>query len=60
MQILSNGNNLHDTSSLDGLWTSGSFERGMSSSFTFTKPGVYRFICRQHFLQGMSGTITVQ
>lgn len=27
---------------------------------TFTAPGVYRFRCRAHFSQGMTGTITVE
>jgi len=25
----------------------------------FTAPGTYKFYCRQHLLQGMTGTITV-
>jgi len=54
------GNNLHDTSSYDGLWTSGSFPRGESFSYTFDKPGAYQYVCRQHFLQGMRGIVTVQ
>jgi len=54
------GNNRHDTSSLDGLWTSGSFARGDRFSYTFDAPGVYQYFCRTHVFQGMRGTITVQ
>ncbi len=57
---VNNGNNLHDTSSLDGLWTSGSFPRGQTFSYTFDKPGTYQYLCRQHLLNGMVGTIVVQ
>jgi FtsP/CotA-like multicopper oxidase with cupredoxin domain len=56
---MNNGTNLHTTTSLDGLWDSGTTEHGQTFSFTFDKPGTYRFYCRQHVLQGMSGTITV-
>jgi FtsP/CotA-like multicopper oxidase with cupredoxin domain len=54
------GNNLHTTTALDGSWDSGSLERGQSFSFTFATPGTYQFICRQHLLQGMRGTVTVE
>ena len=53
------GNNLHTTSSLDGLWDSGTLERDQQFSFIFDQPGTYQYICRQHLLQGMRGTITV-
>jgi plastocyanin len=53
------GSNSHDTSSLDGLWSSGAFSRGESFSFTFDRPGTYAYLCKQHLLQGMRGTITV-
>jgi FtsP/CotA-like multicopper oxidase with cupredoxin domain/plastocyanin len=54
------GQNIHTTTSLDGLWDSPSVERMGSFSFTFTKPGEYRYMCREHLLQGMVGTITVK
>jgi FtsP/CotA-like multicopper oxidase with cupredoxin domain len=54
------GSNLHTTTSFDGLWDSGSLQHDESFSFTFSTPGAYRFLCRQHLLQGMTGTITVE
>jgi len=56
---LSNGSNLHTTTSFDGVWDSGTVQHGETFSFTFSQPGTYRFFCRQHFLTGMSGVITV-
>jgi len=53
------GNNQHTSSSLNGLWESGNLQHGDSYSFTFTAPGTYQYICRQHLLQGMSGIIEV-
>jgi manganese oxidase len=54
-----NGNNLHNSTSFDGLWDSGVQSHGDSYSYTFDKPGTYRYICSQHGLEGMTGTITV-
>ena len=54
------GNNTHTTSSLNGEWDSGTLLRGDTFSFTFDTPGVYQYLCRQHLLQGMRGTITVE
>lgn len=54
------GQNIHTTTSLDGLWDSPSVQRKGTFAFTFTKPGEYRFLCREHLLQGMTGTITVR
>lgn len=54
------GQNIHTTSSLDGSWDSPGLERGKTFSFTFTRPGQYRYLCRQHLLNGMTGIITVQ
>lgn len=54
------GNNLHTATALDGSWDSGSLERGQTFSFTFSAPGTYSYICRQHLLQGMRGTIIVE
>ena len=54
------GNNLHTISATDGAWDSGTLQRGDTFSFTFTEPGVYSYLCRQHLLQGMRGTITVE
>ena len=57
---LNRGQNIHTTTSLDGLWDSPSVQRKGTYSFVFTKPGEYRYICREHLLQGMVGTITVK
>lgn len=54
------GQNIHTTTSLDGLWDSPGLERKQNFSFTFTKPGEYRYLCRQHLLNGMVGVITVK
>jgi FtsP/CotA-like multicopper oxidase with cupredoxin domain len=54
------GNNAHTVTSFDGLWDSGTLLHDDQFSFTFTTPGTYRFICRQHLLQGMGGVITVE
>ncbi len=57
---LNRGQNIHTTTSLDGLWDSPGLDRKQSFAFAFTKPGEYRYLCRQHLLQGMVGTITVK
>jgi len=54
------GNNAHTISALEGEFESGTIERGDSFSFTFDTPGTYQYLCRQHLLQGMRGTITVE
>lgn len=57
---LNRGQNVHTTTSLDGLWDSPGLERRKGFAYTFTKPGEYRYLCRQHILQGMIGTIIVK
>ncbi len=54
------GQNIHTTTSLDGLWDSPGLERKRDFAFTFTTPGEYRYLCRQHLLQGMVGVIRVK
>ena len=54
------GHNLHTISAVDGMWDSGTVQHGESFSFTFDRPGTYAYFCRQHLLQGMRGTITVE
>ena len=53
------GLNFHTTTSFNGLWDSGVIGSGQTYSFTFSTPGTYKYYCRQHFLQGMTATITV-
>jgi len=57
---LNRGQNIHTTTSLDGLWDSPGLERKQGFAYTFTRPGEYRYLCRQHLLQGMIGTIIVK
>jgi plastocyanin len=54
------GQNIHTTTSLDGLWDSPAVDRRQSFEYTFTKPGDYQYLCRQHLLNGMTGIITVK
>lgn len=54
------GTNRHTTTGSDALdWNSSLLGRDEKFSFTFTKPGTYHYICRQHLLNGMLGTIVV-
>ena len=55
-----NGANVHTVSSLAGSFESGSVPPGQAFTHTFTEPGQYQYLCRQHLLNGMSGTIVVQ
>lgn len=57
---LNRGQNIHTTTGLDGSWDSPGLDRKQSFAFTFTKAGEYRYLCRQHLLNGMVGTITVK
>ena len=54
------GNNAHTISGLEDGFDSGLLSRGDTFSQTFTEPGTYEYLCRQHLLQGMRGTITVE
>jgi plastocyanin len=53
------GTNVHTVTSLDGLFDSPSLIGGATFSFTFTRSGVYRYFCRQHFRNGMLANVTV-
>ena len=57
--FINNGTNLHTTSAFDLSYDSGAVPTGKAWTFTFTKPGTYQYFCRQHFLNGMAGVITV-
>lgn len=55
------GTNRHTTTGMDALlWNSKPLRRDEKFSVTFTTPGTYRYICRQHLLNGMVGTIIVK
>ena len=48
----------HTVTSVDGLFHSGALDEGDSFTFTFTKPGVYRYLCSIH--PKMVATVTVK
>jgi plastocyanin len=54
-----NGTNAHTITSFNGVWDSGLSNHGNTYTFTFSQPGTYKYYCRQHVLQGMTGTIVV-
>jgi plastocyanin len=57
---VNNGANLHTISAQDGSFESGAIPPGKAFVYTFSKPGTYAYFCRQHLLNGMSGSIVVQ
>ena len=58
--FVNNGTNLHTTSAFDLSFDSGAVPTGKAWTITFEKPGRYQYFCRQHFLNGMAGVVTVQ
>ena len=60
VEWLNDGTNVHTASAMDGTFDSGSLSTGQAFAYTFDKPGQYQYICRQHLLNGMAGTILVQ
>jgi plastocyanin len=54
------GTNLHTLTSPDGLFESGVLQPGQTFSYTFSQPGTYQLICRQHRLNGMAAKVIVQ
>jgi plastocyanin len=54
------GVNIHTIAALDGSFDSGALNTADSFAFTFTKPGTYQIICRQHLLNSMTSVVTVQ
>lgn len=57
---INRGSNIHTTTSFNGLWDSPGLERRRQFAYTFTKPGEYRYLCRQHLLSGMTGIVIVK
>jgi plastocyanin len=57
--FVNKGANWHNVSAVDGSFTSALIAPGDSFTYTFTTPGDYRYLCRQHARHGMIGTITV-
>ncbi len=53
------GLNGHTTTGIDTFWDSPTMATRQRFSVTFTTPGAYRYVCRQHLLNGMIGTVEV-
>ena len=53
------GINGHTSTGIDAFWDSPTMAGRERFGVTFTRPGTYRYICRQHLLNGMVGTIEV-
>jgi FtsP/CotA-like multicopper oxidase with cupredoxin domain len=58
--FVNRGANVHTVSAFDGSFESGSIPPGQAFVYTFSRSGTFQFLCRQHFLNGMSGSIVVQ
>jgi plastocyanin len=54
------GANVHTVSAYDASFDSGPIAPGESFTFTFSRPGEYPVLCRQHLLNGMTGAVVVQ
>jgi plastocyanin len=54
------GHNMHSVASFDGAFQSITLAPGETFSYTFTAPGEYRYVCKQHGRQGMLGMVVVQ
>ena len=59
---IATGENMHDVISSDGFFRSNSpMSRGVDIfTFTFTKPGVYLYICSYHIPENMTGKVVVK
>ncbi len=59
---IATGENLHDVISSDGFFRSNSpMSRGVDIfTFTFTKPGVYPYVCSYHIPENMTGRVVVK
>ncbi|MDR7555391.1 MAG: plastocyanin/azurin family copper-binding protein [Armatimonadota bacterium] len=55
---INRGTLMHTTTGIDAGWD-GVLAVGQRFSFTFTRAGTYRYLCRPHVLNGMLGTIEV-
>ena len=53
------GSQEHDVWAFDGSFHSPTLNPGMSYSYTFTRLGVYRYLCVPHYGDGMAGSVTV-
>lgn len=55
-----NGQQVHDIHARDGSFNSPLLNPGNTFTFTFTKPGLYRYYCTPHEGDGMVGQVEVQ
>src|SRR5438309_7029495 len=55
-----NGQQVHDVHARDGSFDSPLLNPGNTFTFTFTKPGLYRYYCVPHEGDGMIGQVEVQ
>lgn len=54
------GQQTHDVNAYDGSFRSGSLGTGQTFSYTFTKPGRFRYYCSPHEGDGMIGEVVVE
>jgi FtsP/CotA-like multicopper oxidase with cupredoxin domain len=54
-----NGQDWHSIASFDGSFESDRISPGESYSHRFDEAGTYQYVCKHHFMQGMTGAITV-
>ncbi len=55
-----NGQQVHDVHARDGSFDSPLLNPGNTFTFTFTKPGLYRYYCIPHEGDGMIGQVEVR
>jgi len=55
-----NGQQTHDVHAYDGSFNSPPLGPGNTFTFTFTKPGLYRYYCIPHEGDGMIGQVQVE
>ncbi len=56
---MNRGINAHTSTGIDTYWDSPTLATRKRFAVTFNRPGVYRYVCRQHLLNGMVGTVEV-
>lgn len=54
------GNNVHTSTSFDGIWDTGTIRPGEEAPVAFSQPGEYRYFCRQHIFNGTIGRVIVE
>jgi plastocyanin len=46
--FVNTGKETHTAMAADGSWTTGPIAPGKSAAITFSKPGTYTYICKDH------------